>query len=94
MLCCDSACSTVTAAGEGHGPRCVARCAELRFYTCGEPIDRDGGGSATPAPFSFEAGMAAAKAQVSTPTDWFCYVEWVYDDSVELAVRSNMEGQP
>ena len=41
------------------------RCAALRFFTCGEPVERDGGAEAAPPPFSFEADMAAAKAQAS-----------------------------
>jgi hypothetical protein len=45
--------------------RAPGRCAALRFFTCGEPVELDGGAEAAPPPFSFEAEMAAAKAQVS-----------------------------
>ena len=38
----------------------------MRFYTCGVPVDQDGGGEAAPAPGSFEAGFSAVKAQVGS----------------------------
>ncbi len=36
----------------------------MRFYTCGVPVEPDGGGEAAPGPGSFEAGFSAVKAQV------------------------------
>ena len=45
----------------------AGRCAALRFYTCGVPIEQgeeDNGGESPAAPASFEAGFSAAKAQV------------------------------